>query len=152
MPGKKRLGRPRSLLSASILALAFALPGCTIKLISSYDETTDRTVTALQKKTEAHFIALENSEGLPECRYEKHKPFYDEAKVEASAISVRAAAIPKNDRTTQETALLSNSLDSLEKLHRIACLTNDQIKPLRIQFNSIFTAILKLELAKRRGE
>jgi PBP1b-binding outer membrane lipoprotein LpoB len=146
------LSRLRPTLGVVVLALALAVSGCSIKLISSYDETTDKTVTALQKKTEAHLVALEAVEGLPECKYEKHKQFYDEAKVDVSAIAVRAAAIPKNDITTEQTVLLSSSLDNLEKLHKIACLSKDQIKPLRTQFNSSFTAILKLELAKRRGE
>lgn len=146
-------GRPRRLLqSLIVLTVAFSISGCAIKLISSYDETTDKTVTALQKKTEAHLVALEAVEGLPECTYEKHRRFYDEAKVDVSAIVVRAAAIPKNEITTEQTALLSRSLESLEKLHKVACLTKDQITPLRTQFNSSFTAILKLELAKRRGE
>lgn len=152
MLGKLRLRRSDSLLGVIILAVAFATFGCSVKLSSDYDETTDRTVSALQRKTEAHFIALESSEGSPECKYERRKQFYDEAKVEVSAISVRAASIPKNEVTTQESVLLSNSLASLEKLHKIACLTRDQIMPLRIEFNSIFTAILKLELAKRRSD
>lgn len=141
-----------ALLGAVFLALTVVLSGCAVKLISSYDETTDKTVTALQKKTEAHLVALEAVEGLPECKYEKHKQFYDEAKVDVSAIAVRAAAIPKNEITTEQTVLLSKSLESLEKLHKIACLSKDQIAPLRTQFNSSFIAILKLELAKRRGE
>jgi hypothetical protein len=146
------LSRLRPALGVAILTLAFAVSGCSLKLISSYDETTDKTVTALQKKTEAHLVALEAVEGLPECKYEKHKQFYDEAKVDVSAIAVRVAAIPKNEIATEQTVLLSGSLDSLEKLHKIACVSEDQIKPLRAQFNSSFTAILKLELAKRRGE
>jgi len=152
MMQKTCLTKSCPVLLRAFLALVFALSGCTVKLISSYDETTDKSVTALQKKTEAHLVALETVEGLPECKYEKHKQFYEEAKVEVSAISVRAAAIPKNEITTEQTILLASSLDSLEMLHKIACLTKDQIKPLRMQFNSSFTAILKLELAKRRGE
>lgn len=45
--------------SGIVAALALAVSGCAIKLVSSYDETTDRTVTALQKKMEAHLVALE---------------------------------------------------------------------------------------------
>lgn len=147
-----RVPKIRALLGAILVATALVVSGCAVKLISSYDETTDKTVTALQKKTEAHLVALEAVEGLPECKYEKHKQFYEEAKVDVSAIAVRAAAIPKNEITTEQTVLLSQSLNSLEKLHKIACLSKDQIVPLRTQFNSSFTAILKLELAKRRGE
>ncbi len=148
----KRSSRFPLLFGAVLFAFTAALSGCAVKLISSYDEATDKAVTALQRKTEAHLIGLEAVEGLPECKYEKHKSFYDEAKVDVSAIAVRAAAIPQNDITTESVALLANSLGSLEKLHKIACLSKDQIAPLRILFNSSFTAILKLELAKRRGE
>lgn len=139
-------------LVAVCLATTIVLSGCTVKLISSYDETTDRTVSALQRKTEAHLVTLEAVEGLPECTYDHHKPFYDEAKVDISAITIRAAAIPKNEITTKETILLSSNLENFEKLHKIACLSKDQIALLRSHFNSSYTAILKLELAKHRGE
>lgn len=141
-----------TLFGTAFLVVALALPGCVVKLVSNYDETTDRTVTALQKKTEAHLIALEAAEGLPECKYEDHKQFYGEAKVDVSAIAVRTAAIPKNEITSEQVMLLSKSLENLEELHKIACLSRNQISPLRIQFNSSFTAILKLEFAKRRGD
>ncbi len=78
-------------LAPSSWPTALAVSECTIKLISSYDETTDKTVTALQKKTEAHRVALETVAGLPECKYEKHRQFYEEAKIDVSAIAVRAA-------------------------------------------------------------
>lgn len=128
------------------------LAGCTVKLISDYDETTDRTVSALQRKTESHLVALENVENSPDCEYDRHKQFYDEAKIDVSAITVRAAAIPKNDITTKEAHLLLSSLENLEKLHKISCLSKDQIALLRAHFNTSYTAILKLELAKRRGQ
>ncbi len=142
--------------SSGIALLAFTLcifsSGCAIKLVSAYDETTDKTVTALQKKTEAHLVTLESVAGLPECTYEKQKAFYNEAKVEVSAIAVRAEAIPKNQITTDMTKLLAQNIEKLESLHKLACLSKEQIIPLRSNFNSSFTAILKLELAKRRGE
>ena len=138
-------------LSVFILAWMLVVAGCTVKIISSYDDVTDKAVTALQKKTETHLVALEALEGLPDCKYERHKVFYEEVKVDISSIMVRAAAIPQNEITTEQAALLSSSLNGLERLHKIACLTTGQIESLRIQFNSSFTAILKLELAKRRG-
>lgn len=143
---------PKSLLAILSIAGLVAISGCAVKLVSSYDETTDKTVSALQKKTETHLVNLEAVDGLPECVYPKHKAFYDEAKVDVSAIAVRAAAIPKNEITTEQALLLSSSLGTLERLHKIACISKDQIAPLRTQFNSSFTAILKLELAKKRGE
>ena len=142
----KRIGA----FSLTILLALLSLSGCAVKLISSYDEVTDRQVTALQKKTEMHLMALESVEGLPECKHEKYKQFYLDARVDASAIEVRAAAIPQNEITAEQVHLLASSLETLEKLHKLSCLSKDQIKTLRTQFNSSFTAILKLELAKRR--
>lgn len=144
--------KPQYLIYTAILTLALIVSGCSVKLISNYDETTDKAVTDLQKKTEAHLVAIEAAEDSPGCQYENHKKFYTDIKVDLSAISVRTAAIPKNEITSEQIALLSKSLDSLEKLHKIGCLSKDQIRPLRTPLNSIFTAILKLELAKRRGD
>lgn len=127
------------------------LSGCQISLLSQYDETTDKAVSALQKKMESHLLSLEAKEGLPECVVSFYGATYQDLKVDASAITVRAAAIPKNDLTAQQVQLLGQSIETLEKLHQIACLSKAQIAPLRLQFNASFTAILKLELAKRRG-
>ncbi|NIM97054.1 MAG: hypothetical protein GTO24_02880 [candidate division Zixibacteria bacterium] len=140
------------ILSFCFVCILMLLSGCTVKLISSYDETTDKTVTALQKKVESFLITLESIEGLPECEYKNHKKFYDEVKIEISAIVVRARAIPDNEITIEQVELLKDSLKNLESLHKISCLSKDQIEPLRIAFNSSFTAILKLEFAKKRGE
>jgi hypothetical protein len=126
--------------------------GCTVKLISTYDEKTDIAVTDLQKRMETLFLSLESLEGLPECAYEYHAAVYRDIKVSVSAIEVRAKAIPENDITIQQIELLKENIDLLEQLHKMSCLTKDQIEPLRINFNSGFTAILKLELAKKRGD
>lgn len=149
MPKSSRLATLSRPLYAA--ALLLALSACAPRLLAPYDEVTDRAVSALQRKTEAHLIALEAATGPPDCRFERHQQFYTDARIELSALAVRTAAIPGNERTSEQTALLQRSLESLRQLHRIDCLSPEQIAILRIQFNSSFTAILKLELAKRRG-
>jgi hypothetical protein len=139
-------------LKSIIFVYFLFVTGCTVKLISSYDEKTDIAVTDLQKKVETFFLTLESQEGLPECAYEYHAAFYREAKVSVSAIEMRARAIPDNDISIQQIDLLKENIEMLEQLHKLGCLTKEQIEPLRINFNSGFTAILKLELAKKRGE
>ena len=132
--------------------LLFILFGCSIKLISSYDEKTDNAVTQLQKEVETFFVTIEGQAGLPECSYNNHKKFYQDSKVTISAIEVRARAIPKNEITIEQIGLLKDSLDKLEKLHKLGCFSVGQVENLRNSFNTSFTAILKLELAKKRGE
>lgn len=147
-----------------LLALVvLVISGCTVKLIASYDETTDHNVTALQRKVETFLTELETKEGLPECSYRNNSAFYTEAKVDLSAIKVRVDAIPGNDITAEQIALLGSSLNDLAALHQLKdkntktagvlqCLSSDEIKVLRFAFNASFTAILKLELAKKRGD
>lgn len=143
--------------SLSMMFILVALSDCTLKLISSYDEETDKAVMALQRKVETFLIRLEGLDGSPECTYDHHKAFYAGAKVEVSAIQVRAAAIPENEITIEQVGLLSKSLGSLEALHKGKlkkgrnCFSIEEIEPLRQSFNASFTAILKLELAKKRG-
>ncbi|MCG8612477.1 MAG: hypothetical protein MI864_18320 [Pseudomonadales bacterium] len=134
------------------LLFALVISGCTVQLVSSYDEKTDSTVTQLQKDVETFFVTVEGQAGLPECKYDNHKKFYQDSKVAISAIEVRARAIPKNEISIEQVGLLKDSLDKLEKLHQLGCFTPASVTSLRSSFNSSFTAILKLELAKKRGE
>lgn len=133
-------------------ALLLVLNGCAVKLVSDYDETTDRAVSALQRKTAGHLLGLATLANTTGCTYDKHKEFYEEAKTDVSAIEVRTAALANNELETQQVQLLGSSLDSLEQLHQISCLTPDQIKLLMTQLNVQFTSILRFEMARRRGQ
>lgn len=134
-----------------MLALLLLLSGCTVRLISSYDEKTDNAVTALQKDVTLFFITVQSQAGLPECVYSNHLGFYQQAKVDLSAIAVRSRAIAANEITVEQVELLQDSLTALEQLHQLGCFTPSQVDNLRTSFDSSITAILKLELAKKRG-
>ena len=136
----------------SAFILVLILSSCSVQLVSDYDEETDKNVTALHEKVETFFVSLEDKTDEPECTYESNKSFYQEVHVATSALEVRAKAIPKNDITLQHIALLDNSFEKLKELHLLGCIGSEQIPLLRSDFNTHFTAILKLELAKKRGE
>ena len=139
---------------AAALLVAALVSGCPVQFISLYDEQTDKAVTALQRKVDSFLVRLEGQSKPPECSHESHRRFYEEARVDLSGIQVRAGASAQNEKTVEQLALLASSLGSLEKLHRLkgrqACLEADELAPLRSNFNTSFTAILKLELAKKR--
>ena len=143
-------------------ALVVVASGCAVQSMAVYDETTDKNVTALQRKVETFLFALQANYGLPECAYTHNRQFYTSAQVDLSSIQVRAQAIPRNETTVQQLRLLANSIELLETLHKhkdkkpastreLKCLTANEIGPLRTALNSSFTAILKLELAKKRN-
>lgn len=148
--------RRRGLFLGVIVSVIALLSGCAIQLVSSYDEKTDVAVTALQRKFESFFVKLESLKVPPACGYEKNKSFYDESKVDVSAIQVRAAAVPLNEIVIEQAKSLFENLERLEQLHKLKgetrCLSSDEIQPLRQAFTSSFIAILKLELAKKRGQ
>ena len=134
---------------AGILSV-LAIDGCvSIRLIADYDEQTDKSVTKFQRKMETFLTALERNATKAEGTYAANVEFYDEAKVDLSAIRVRAAALPKNEITLSQIDVLRDSLDRLEQLHQLG-IRAEHLAPIRSAFNSTCTAILKLELAKKR--
>jgi hypothetical protein len=142
----------RYLFPLAVSFLMVVMSGCaSVKLVADYDEQVDVAVTQFQRKMETFLVSLERNAGKDEAAYSRNTRFYDEARVDISAISVRAAAIPDNEITTQQLALLSISIDNLEKLHQIGINAND-IPLIRAALNTSCTAILKLEIAKKRGK
>lgn len=137
---------------AVIIGSALILSSCSMQRISSYDPQTDQQVTALYKKMERFFLTLTREAGTPQCGYSFHQDFYPEVMIEASSLALRARATPNNELSVQQIELLQSSLQQLEQLHRLSCLSPAQIQSLRSNFNSSFGAILKLELAKKREQ
>lgn len=139
-----------------MLVFVMFISGCTVTLVSKYDEQTDANVTALQKKFDAYFLKLDGA-SFPDCSFAANKTFYDDVNVQLSSTQVRANAIPLNDITLQQLDALSNAISGLENAQKMrdsksSCLPAELVKTDRTMFNSIFTAILKFELAKKRGE
>ncbi|MFZ2643127.1 MAG: hypothetical protein WA117_19190 [Verrucomicrobiia bacterium] len=137
-----------SLLCPMILSLALA--GCmSVQLIADYDQKIDDGVTALQKKTETFLVALERTCETPEGAYARHVPFYDEVKVDLAALQVRADAIARNSLTSQQIQSLRDSIAKMEAQHKQG-LRPIVIAETRKILNSEFTAILALEVAKKK--
>lgn len=140
----------------AVLLSVLIISGCTITLVSKYDEQTDANVTALQKKLDAYLLKLDGA-AYPDCSFASNKSFYDGVHIQLGSAQVRANAIPQNDITIQQLDALSKAIADLEKIQKLrdgnsSCLPAEIIKVDRTLFNSIFTAILKFELAKKRGE
>lgn len=123
-----------------------------VRLISDYDEITDKTVTALQEKTARFFVNLEDDIGTEKAAYENYREFYKEAKVDLYVLKTRADAIDKNQIVRDQVSLLTSMVTDMEKLHKIGFSSLEQVKALEQPFNSAFTAILKLQMGLKRGK
>lgn len=138
----------KHLLSFLLTAFLFVSGCSTIKLVGDYDEKIDIGITSLQKSTEAHMLAIEESK----ADYASTKEYYEKAKVEVSSLRVRADATERNSLTVRMLDKLLNNIKRLELAHKDG-ISPEEVKELfRGGFNSQFTAILTFELAKKRGE
>lgn len=146
----------RCMLPLAALVLALISSGCTLTLISQYDEITDKAVSDLQKKVDSFLITLERTSEVPACTHATNKEFYIGALASTSSLLVRNEGRPKNSLTVSQLRLLEDSIKTLENLHKIkgdgGCMTAEEIEPVRSNMNTSFTAIMKLEIAKKRSK
>lgn len=129
--------------------LLFLLQGCETNFIADYDAETDKAVTQLQRKFETFFVDLESNIGSDKADYENYTSFYKSAKVDISAIKLRAGAMAKNEITIEQVSILENNLGILEELHKDGIAIIDIVSVVRQDFNAALSYILKLELAKK---
>jgi hypothetical protein len=123
-----------------------------IRLISDYDEITDKAVTELQDKVSRYFVKLSREIGTDKAKYENYVEFFDEAKVDLNNLKIRADAIDKNEITQKIVGELTNMVNTTEQLHQIGFNNKLEIVPIQKNFNVAFTAIIKFQMALKRGE
>lgn len=141
-----------------LLILSLAVSGCTnIRLIADYDETTDKAVTELQRKISTFLIDVESKLGTSEAGHDKYAETYKELRVDIGAIELRVNALPKNKITQDQVESLKANIILLESLHKTGFangIDNQKtiLSSVQKDFDVALAAILKLELAKRRGD
>ncbi len=136
-----------------IALMLITITSCqSIRLISEYDDITDKKVTELQEKSSEHFAKLERTIGTDESNYQHYVSFYDKAKADISTLKIRANAIEKNDIVIKQLVFVEDNMMILEELHKIGFKQSSEITPIKNAFNSAFTAIIKLQMALKRGE
>lgn len=127
------------------------LLSCKVQLISKYDEITDRSINNLQEKVTKILLRLDNEAGTPEAAYSNYQSSYEDVKVDLNTVKIRAAAIDKNTIVQNQLILLDRNIQTLDSLHRKG-LQKAEIPLLQSAFNQSFTALVKLQMALKRGE
>ncbi|REC66447.1 hypothetical protein DRF59_11465 [Chryseobacterium flavum] len=133
--------------------LLVILTSCTsIKLISDYDEVTDRKIVALQEKVTGFVVKIRDEIGADQAKYANYKSFYQDVKVDLETLKIRTNAIDNNKIVQDQVSELSNYIDNLEKVHKLGFTHVSEIDLINSQCNTIFTSLTKLQLALKRGE
>lgn len=157
-------------LRVCVAFFAICLAGCVpLKLVSDYDEKIDQGVTEVQKKVEAILTKIEGSADNPSATYKPGD--YSAIKEDLNVLITRAAASEKNEITVKQLYTLGFALleaapqppddlnltqpkgGSLQQRNRMKEPFGPQdMRDLRALLGVSFRAILKFELAKKRGD
>ncbi|MBL3548815.1 MULTISPECIES: hypothetical protein [Chryseobacterium] len=144
------LNKRISILMSFLLVI---LTSCTsIKLISDYDELTDKKIVALQEKVTGFVVKIRDEIGTDKAKYVNYKPFYQEVKVDLETLKIRTNAIDNNKIVQDQVSTLATYIDNLEKVHKLGFNDVSEVDLINSQCNTIFTALTKLQLGLKRGE
>ena len=139
----------------TILLASLTIVGCA-NMGAPYDPLTEKALMSINEKTSEILIDLENNQNFTEANHEQFQDAYKAIHLDLSSLELRTSAIPKNDKTQKQVVLLSETVKQLEALHQIgfgktAYGKQEAIKTSKATFKQTLKAMLKLELAKKRG-
>ncbi len=153
--------------TAFILMLASVLSACmSVRLISDYDEQTDKALTAIQQNTDDFIAKLIAKAPSTENAYAKNKKFYEDIDKQLRKLEFRVASIPNNKHTIElvekiRASILGKGKCNVEggSLRDMHCLPANATKGpskraleiVRRNINQTIRAALSLELAKKQG-
>ncbi|HOI29605.1 MAG TPA: hypothetical protein PLZ15_07550 [Melioribacteraceae bacterium] len=139
--------------TAMVLLFILQFGACTLKLISDYDRQTDEAVVSLHKQIESLLIKIDKAIGSSKAAYSNFEKYYDDIRTELASLQLRAKTRPLNELQVTQLINISNQLDILEKAHKSPeGIIKEEIPIIRGAFNQAIEAILKLEIAKKRGD
>ncbi len=142
-------GRQRLLALLLLLTVVGATACSSIRLISDYDPIIDEAVTALQKDVDTFLTQLEREDAPT---FNDSSETYEKLLVDLRAVQVRASAQTQNELIIQQLDLVAGNLALMAEAHSEGIEDPQEIALFRNSFQTQFRAILKLELAKRRGD
>ncbi len=151
----------------AVALLSLLLSACSgVKLISDYDEPTDKALTSLQQSTDDFITKLVADAPSEKNSFAKQKQFYENADEQLRRLEFRVTSIPKNSHTVKLVGNIRASLlgegkcsaegNSLKDLHcNVEALAKGPSKKslelAQRNLNQTIGAALALELAKKQG-
>jgi hypothetical protein len=151
-----RIEHPKNWRLVSVMLALFLALGCgPVRLISPYDELIDQGVTDFHTKVSTFVGKMMTLSGKPEGTYDANTAAYPELTADLSTLKLRAHATPQNEVTEQALNELAVNVENLRKLHQSGGaqgLSPPLAKPALVAIDVQCESILKLEIAKKRGE
>ncbi len=144
-----------------LLSCVHFMTGCSQKLMTDYDADTEKLATQTYEKISSLFINLKSKVGTQEANFNNYEKDYNTIEVQLDTLQMRASAFPKNKQTQEMIKELEKQINTFETLHKEKDIFTNQdrretgikaIEQAKRGIQTTVTAILKLEIAKKRGE
>ncbi|MEZ5384211.1 MAG: hypothetical protein R3F13_01720 [Prosthecobacter sp.] len=127
-----------------LLVAVLCVASCTISLVSSYDEVTDKAVQDLAAKTETVIADATTNGGS----YRKHAGFYTEAQGSINAIEMRSSLYKQNEAEINTLGKLRTAMHNMGRIHQIAgSLRSEEAEGVR----SLLRSLIHHQIAKKRS-
>jgi hypothetical protein len=139
---------PRTRWMPGIAALLLVALGCASVHMAAYDPEIEKAVVELQPEMDR---LLTKYAGLPTLGNEQFADLLEDYSIRVRSVLVRAKSQPLNDETIEQLQLVLDSVEQLRALREAGPIEPEVCSSLRDLFNQGWTAVLTLELAKRRG-
>lgn len=137
----------------ALLLSLLILSACTVQLVSHYDARTEQSISSIRAKLTRLFFELDEQQGdKPACTYENHSEQYKQLWVDMELMGMRERTKFKNEKTENMVEVLNDALKNLQKAHQRGCLNRLQIKLTNKSLSDMLDSILRVEVAKLRGE
>jgi hypothetical protein len=127
-------------------ALLLFAGACEVELVARYDPAIDLGCLGLHRNMDV-FLA-----GDAAAAYEDCTGFYDQYELEVRDLRFRARCLERNELSVQQFDNMLESVAQLRALHRAGPVDPAAADALREMFDVSWSAIRKLELAKKRGD
>jgi hypothetical protein len=138
------------------IILLLAVTACQVRLVSGYDEATDRLANSLEAKIDNKFQSwIRMPAASTGLRYDdkENRDFYSEVSADISVLESRAKAQPSNQTTISMIETIKSTMDMIEALHK----EHQTVSPAALQnaqdqIDFEVQRLISFELAKKRDD
>ncbi len=130
-------------------ALLLLVVSCGVTLIAPYDPEIDRGCVELHGRMDRFLHGLRSE---PQATFVDSLDYYDHYELDVRALRFLARGHDQNDLSVQQFDNMLASLEQLRLAHSAGPLAPETADVLRDLFDISWSAIRRLELAKKRGD
>jgi hypothetical protein len=135
------------------ILFSFCFSSCQVMLTGAYDQVTDQSFNKIQDDVSTLIVRLERNldSGNPENNaYPVFMPAYESLAGQIQSLRMRCSAIPKYNIVLGHVEALSNTVNDLEKFHKLGIPNRESLIVIRRTFEIEFKAVVQLQNALKR--